>query len=82
MMLPDNFLHHVAELLHAHHAVPILVSPPHHLLHLQIVELVHLLLPLNCTSSWESFSPRLDMTEESSEEDINLTNEMDNGGDD
>ena len=77
MMLPDHSLHHAAELLHAHHAIPILVSPPHHLLHLQTVELVNLLPQFSSTSSWDSFSPRLDMTEESSEEEMNLMNDMD-----
>ena len=44
-MLPDHSLHHAAKLLHANYAIPILVSPPHHLLHLQIVQHVHLVPP-------------------------------------
>ena len=33
-MLPDHPLHHAAELLHPHQPVPVLVRPPHHLVHL------------------------------------------------
>ena len=45
IMLSDHSLHHAAKLLYANQAIPILVSPPHHLLHLQIVQHEHLLLP-------------------------------------
>ena len=48
-MLLDHLLHHAAELLHPHLAVPVLVSPPHHLINLGF-KIVHycVLLQLKC----------------------------------